>query len=317
MTVEGPSLRPSESSTSPSTAASRTGPRQRRRSSPEAPLALILILFMILAGCGSGGEDSASLTVFCGSASKPAMEQIATRFESETGIAVKLIFGGSGTLLSQIELSGQGEIYLPGSPDYIIIGNRKGLLIEGSERIVSYLVPAIITPEGNPADIHSLEDLARPGLRIGIGNPQTVCLGLYAIELLERNGLLDEVMKNVVTFGGSCSKTANLAAMSQVDAILGWKVFESWNTERTDYVSIAPQRIPRLSYIPIAIPVHTKDIELSLSFIEFVLSTEGRSVYEDLGYLTELEAARALAPGASVGGEYSLPQRYFELLEEL
>ena len=280
------------------------------------PLFLFLVLLAVSLGCGQSAEDtSASLTVFCGSASKPAMQEIAARFEHETGIEVNLVFGGSGTLLSQIELSKQGEIYLPGSPDYIIIGDRKKLLIEGSQRIVAYLVPAIITPAGNPANVHSLQDLARPGVRVGIGNPQTVCLGLYAVELLEANGLLNKVMKNVVTFGASCSKTANLAAMNQLDAILGWKVFHSWNPERMTYVPIDPQKIPRISYIPIAIPVHTKDRELSKSFVDFVLSPAGMSVYRGLGYITDLEAARRLAPSASVGGEYALPDEYFDLLE--
>ena len=277
---------------------------------------LLLLLLAIALGCGQRGEEtSASLTVFCGSASKPAMQEIAARFEHETGIEVNMVFGGSGTLLSQIELSKQGEVYLPGSPDYIIIGARKKLLIEGSQHVVAYLVPAIITPAGNPASIHSLQDLARPGVRVGIGNPETVCLGLYAVELLETNGLLDEVMKNVVTFGASCSKTANLAAMNQVDAILGWKVFHSWNPERMTYVPIDPQKIPRISYIPIAIPVHTRDLELSKSFIDFVLSPSGMSVYRDMGYITDLEAARRLAPHASVGGEYALPDEYFDLVK--
>jgi molybdate transport system substrate-binding protein len=243
------------------------------------------------------------------------MQEIAARFERETGIQVKTVFGGSGTLLSQIELSRQGEIYLPGSPDYIIIGNRKKLLVEGSERIVAYLVPAIITPAGNPANVHSLQDLARKGVRVGIGNPQTVCLGLYAVEFLQANGLLEDVMKNVVTFGASCSKTANLAAMSQLDAILGWRVFHFWNPGRMTYVPIEPRKIPRISYIPIAIPVHTKDRRLSESFIDFVLSPEGMSVYRDLGYITDLETARQLAPSASVGGEYVLPDEYFDLLK--
>jgi molybdate transport system substrate-binding protein len=242
------------------------------------------------------------------------MEEIAGRFERETGIQVNTIFGGSGTLLSQIELSQQGEIYLPGSPDYILIANRKGLLVEGSDRIVAYLVPAIITPADNPAGIHALSDLARPGSRVGLGNPETVCLGLYAVELLEANGLLEGVMKNVVTFGGSCSKTANLAAMSKLDAVLGWRVFHFWNPDRMTYVPIDPEKIPRISYIPISIPIHTRDLELSQSFIDFVLSSAGRSVYEDLGYLTDLEKAKMLAPGASVGGEYALPKEYFELL---
>jgi molybdate transport system substrate-binding protein len=279
--------------------------------------ALFLVFAVSSLGCGPAQRDASnSLTVFCGSASKPAMEEIAARFERETQIQVNTIFGGSGTLLSQIELSRQGEIYLPGSPDYILIGKRKGLLVEGSERIVAYLVPAIITPAGNPAGIRSLQDLARPGTRVGIGNPQTVCLGLYAVELLEANGLLEQVMKNVVTFGGSCSKTANLAAMSQLDAILGWKVFHSWNPERVEYVPIAPQKIPRISYIPISIPIHTKDIELSRSFIDFVLSPSGRSVYQRFGYLAELEAAKEFAPSADVGGEYTLPEGYFDLLGE-
>jgi molybdate transport system substrate-binding protein len=242
------------------------------------------------------------------------MEEIAGRFARETGIEVNTIFGGSGTLLSQIELSQQGEIYLPGSPDYIAIAKRKKLLVEDSERIVAYLVPAIITPAGNPAGIQSLADLAKPGTRVGLGNPETVCLGLYSVELLETNGLLEGVMKNVVTYGGSCSKTANLAAMSQLDAILGWRVFHFWNPDRMAYVPITPQKIPRISYIPISIPVHTRDLELSRAFIEFVLSPAGRSVYEDLGYLTDLEEARKLAPEAGVGGEYSLPEEYFDLL---
>ena len=78
-----------------------------------------------------------------------------------------------------LELTEQGEVYLPGSPDYIIIAKRRKLLVEGSERIVAYLVPAVITPAGNPAGIRSLEDLAGPGTRVGLGNPETVCLGLY------------------------------------------------------------------------------------------------------------------------------------------
>ena len=276
---------------------------------------LLLLSLAIHLGCGAPDQAaSSSLTVFCGSASKPAMEEIAARFERSTRIKVNTVFGGSGTLLSQIELSRQGEIYLPGSPDYIVIGKRKGLLVEGSERILAYLVPAIVTPAGNPADIRSLADLARPGVRVGLGNPETVCLGLYSVELLQKNGLLDQVMRNVVTYGGSCSKTANLAAMSQLDAILGWRVFHFWNPERMSYVAVAPEQIPRISYIPISIPVHTRDLELSRSFVEFVLSPAGLSVYERLGYITDLEAARALAPAASVGGEYTLPEGYFDLL---
>jgi molybdate transport system substrate-binding protein len=278
------------------------------------PLAVYLFL-----ACGtdpSGSEAQRSITVFCGSASKPAMEEIAGLFEKEKNIRVNMTFGGSGTLLSQIELSKKGEIYLPGSPDYIIIGNRKKLLVENSDKIVAYLVPAIITPAGNPKGIGSLADLAKPGIKVGIGNPRTVCLGLYGIELLKANHLLGGVMKNVVTHGASCSKTANLAAMNKVDAVLGWKVFQSWNSDRLSYVPIDPDQIPRISYIPISIPIYTKDASLSKAFIDFTLSPKGRRIYRKFGYLTDLEDAKKFAPDATVGGEYKLPDEYYELVGE-
>jgi len=277
------------------------------------------IMVMVLAyGCQQ--EKSAaldSITVFCGSASKPVMAEIGVLFEREKNIKVNLIFGGSGSLLSQIELAKQGEIYLPGSPDYILIAKRKGLLREDSDRIVAYLVPGIITPKDNPAQIQSLQDLAATGIRVGIGNPETVCLGLYGIELLEHNNLLAQIMKNVVTFGGSCSKTVNLVALNQVDAILGWRVFHFWNPERMNFVPIAPEQIPRISYIPIAIPVYTKSVELSQAFIDFVLSEHGQAVYQKFGYLATPDQARQFAPKAKIGGEYSLPEVYPELLKGL
>ena len=60
-------------------------------------------------------------------------------------------------------------------------------------KIISYLVPAILVPAGNPGNIQTLADLAKPGVEIGIGNPETVCVGLYAYEILEYNGLLEAV----------------------------------------------------------------------------------------------------------------------------
>jgi molybdate transport system substrate-binding protein len=281
-------------------------------------IVFLLVLLVLVLACGQKGKEDRkdSITVFCGSANKPAMEEIAARFEQERGIRVNMIFGASGTLLSQIELSRQGEIYLPGSPDYIVIAERKKLVIEKSDRIVAYLIPAIITPSGNPANIQSLQDLARPGVRIGIGNPKTVAIGLYGIEILEKSDLLVPVLKNVVTFGGSASKLANLAAMNKVDAILGWRVIHFWNPKRMDCVPLAPENIPRISYIPISIPVYTKDVALSKAFIEFVLSPRGRSVYEEYGYLTSLEEAKALAPQADVGGEYKLPSEYLDLIRD-
>lgn len=82
------------------------------------------------------------------------------------------------------------------------------------------MVPAIIVPRGNPKNITCLEDLAKQDIRIGIGDPDTVCVGEYAIELLMYNNLYDKVKDNIVVYAESCSKTAMLPATGAVDAII-------------------------------------------------------------------------------------------------
>lgn len=244
------------------------------------------------------------------------MEEIAKKYEAGTGVEVNLIFGGAGTLLSQIEMSRKGDIFLPPSYDYIHAGESRGLLVKGSDRIVAYMVPAIITPPGNPAGIRSLEDLGRKGVRVGLGNPEVMCLGLFAVEILDRCGLLEPVLKNVVAFGPTATSLASMIIMGHADAVIGWRVFHYWNREAMDFVPIAPHRIPRIATVSISIPVHARDMGLSKSFIDFVLSPTGRSVYESLGYITSREEALTFAPKAVVGGRYELPDRYFDLIKK-
>jgi len=119
-------------------------------------------------------------------------------------------------VLSQMKLSKTGDLFIPGPPDYMEKAKEEGLVHGKTERILAYLIPAILVQRGNPKDIESLADLARPGIRVGIGNPEAVCVGLYAIEVLQYNGLLEEVAGNIVTYAESCSKTAALVVLGAV-----------------------------------------------------------------------------------------------------
>ena len=175
--------------------------------------------------------------------------------------------------------------------------------------IISYLVPAILVPAGNPLNIRELADLGSPGVEIGIGNPEAVCVGLYAYEILEYNDLLEQVKPNIVTHAESCSKTATLVALKSVDAIIGWRVFSEWH-DTIDVVYLEPEQIPRLSYIPGAISTYAEDKESAGKFLEFLTSTRGQDIFKKHGYLATEEEARKFAPYAEIGGEYQLPENY-------
>ncbi|MCD6151281.1 MAG: molybdate ABC transporter substrate-binding protein [Deltaproteobacteria bacterium] len=278
-------------------------------------LLVLLLLSLIFFACSRETSEK-SLLIMCGSANRPPMREIADLYEQETGIKVHLLYGSGGGLLSQIELTRKGDIYLPGSPDYIIKARNKHLIFPDSTQQICYLIPAIITPKGNPKGIKTLQDLGKDGIKVGIGNPDTVCMGLYAIELLEKNNLLKQVMRNVVVYGGSCSKTANLAALNKVDAIVGWRVLHFWNPDKMDFIPIKKKALPRISYIPISIPIYTRDKKESQRFIDFVISEKGKQIYRKWGYVADRTIALSFAEQATIGGECILPEEYFQLIRQ-
>ena len=265
-----------------------------------------LLAVLALGGCAKGQEKA--ITAFVGSASKPAMEEAAQTFERETGIKVYLNFSGSGTMLSQMKISKSGDLYIPGSPDYMVLAERDGVIDPGTVKIISYLVPAILVQQGNPRNIKALSDLAKPGLKVGIGNPDAVCVGLYAIEVLDYNNLLEDVEKNIVTHTESCSKTATLVALKSVDAILGWRVFAHWHPDSIDVVYIQPEQLPRLAYIPGAISTFSQDKKSAQRFLDYLVSPQGQQIFSKWGYIATESEARKYAPNAEIGGEYVIPK---------
>lgn len=248
------------------------------------------------------------ITVFAGSASQPPLEEAARTFEDQTGIRIALHFGGSGAMLNQIRLSRTADLYIPGSPDFMAKAKRLNLIDPTSEQVLAYLVPAINVAKGNPQQIRGLSDLQRPGLKIGIADPDAVCVGLYAVEILEHAGLAAAVRLNLTTRVESCSKTAALIALQATDATLGWREFASWNPDKIESILLPPEQIVRLAYIPGALVKTAPHAEAAQRFLAFLGSERGREIFARWGYLTDEAATRRFAPQARIGGEYILPK---------
>ncbi|MCX6002589.1 MAG: molybdate ABC transporter substrate-binding protein [Chloroflexi bacterium] len=277
----------------------------------------VAIMVASMIGCGNNGTEDKSITAFVGSASKPPMEEAAATFEKRTGVKVYLTFGGSGTLLSQMKLGKTGDIYIPGSPDYMIKAERDGVVPTANSKRIAYLIPAICVQKGNPKEIKSLTDLMNPNIEFAIGEPSSVCVGLYAIELLDYNGLLDKVKLagTCKTYASSCDNTAALLGLRSVDAVIGWDVFAAWNPATTAAVMLPAGKLPRIAYIPAAVTYFAVNKENAEKFIDFLVSPDGQEIFRKWGYKTSEIEAKAMAPNASIGGEYKLPPGFITLIK--
>ena len=254
------------------------------------------------------------LLIFAGAASKPATEEAIRTFQEKLGGSVDVVFGGSGFVLSQMKLTKKGDLYFPGSSDFMEIAKKEGLVFPESEKILVYLIPAINVQKGNPKGIYSLKDLTREGLRVAIGNPETVCVGTYAVEIIEKNLSLvgkEKFKKNLVNYTESCEKTANAISLKAVDAVLGWRVFQYWDPERIETIYLGPEEIPRIGYIPIAISKFTQDKILAQKLIDFLLSSPAKEIFKKYHYLMDLQEARQFTKfDTPVGGEYILSDKW-------
>jgi molybdate transport system substrate-binding protein len=277
-------------------------------------ICLVISVSLILLLLNDAQSSSKRLLIFAGAASKPATEEAVRIFQERFGRRVDVNFGGSGFVLSQMKLGKRGDLYFPGSSDFMEMAKREGLVFSESEKILVYLIPAINVQKKNPKRIHCLKDLTKDGLRVAIANPEMVCVGTYAVEVVEKNLISvekEKFKKNLVTYTESCEKTANIISLKAVDAVLGWRVFQYWDPERIETIFLNPEEVPRIGYIPIAISKFTQDKALAQTFIDFLLSPAGKAIFQKYHYLMDLKEARHFTkPDTPVGGEYILPNEW-------
>jgi len=242
------------------------------------------------------------LIVFAGAAGAPVLEEAAQMFEAKYGVHVELRLGGSGSVLSAMKISRTGDVFIPGSPEYLLQAAKLGVvnITSGHVMIFAYLVPAIIVQKGNPKNVTSIEDLARHGIRVGIGDPESVCVGLYAKDLLEKSGLWESVSRNIVVYAQSCDALAALIPAGAVDTIIGWHVFQVWTPAKADIVWISPSKVTKISYLAGAISTFVEHKPSAEGFLDFLASKEVQSIWSKYGYFATKQDAKAHAPDAKI-----------------
>ena len=293
---------------------------KRRYSRLIPPLIIAVILVIVTSGCSGQNKPptasrvaSKEIMVFAGSSSKAALDAAGKAFETRTGIKVYSNYGSSGTMLSQMELSRTGDIFISASPDYIVKATAKNIIYPDTEVKLYYLVPAILVQKGNPKNITSLADLARPGLKVVIADPQTVPAGRYAYEIMDFNGLLSGVGNNIILYGESNEKISSYVILKSVDAAIAWDNIALQQPDKLDAVYLQPDQVPRISYGSGAVATYTKDEDNARSFLSYLTSFEGQQFFRKYGYYTTENEARIFAPGAQIGGIFNLPSDYKSL----
>lgn len=246
-----------------------------------------LVLFAALAGLifapGTGSaEDPASLMVYSGAGMRKPMDEIGAVYQKKFGTEIHYNYAGSNALLSQMELTRQGDAYMPGATLYIEIASEKGLV--GEKTPIAYHIPVITVPEGNPADVTGLEDLIRPEVKLVCGDPEVAAIGKITNKILEKNGIKEAFWNKDVDTTATMNELIIYIAMAQADAAINW-----WDTvkfvEKIDVIQI-PKEKNLIKVIPIGVTTFSEHPEAARKFVDFCASDEGKALFQKHGFVT-------------------------------
>jgi molybdate transport system substrate-binding protein len=229
------------------------------------------------------------LSIFAAAGAKPAIDEICSQFQDTYGIKVEVTYGGGGEVLSQITLSESGDLYIAPEQSFMDKALEKQAINPDTVTTVAYMVPVIAVPEGNPADIQSLADLARPGIQIAVTRAETTLLGKYAPEIFAKAGLAEEISNNIVTEAARPDNLLTMLIMEQVDAGILWHFYAAENADKIENIHFLPEQLTGIGEMQIAVTTYCCNTDAAREFIDFITSAEGKAVFEQLGYLVNTE----------------------------
>jgi molybdate transport system substrate-binding protein len=246
------------------------------------------------------GSAKVSLDVPCGAGLQPAMDDLGNRYFQRTGVRVDFSYAGAGMLLSGLMTMRRGDLYVPGEAFYVDQARKHGFVAE--DKPMCYMTPVLAVRKGNPANVTRLQDLARPGLRVAIGDPEAIAIGPMTERILKRADIFEAVERNVTIKGACVPELANALATHSADAGIIWDVMAVQNAKDVDAFPIDP-KYNEASEVLVSRLTCSKHPEEARKFVAFLTSDEAAAIFHKYGYGTERPAGIRLAPREKIGGK--------------
>jgi len=131
---------------------------------------------------------------------------------------------------------------------------------------------------GNPKNIRSLNDLLRPGLKLGLGDPKACAIGRKASKIFAKNGIAEaDVNRNVSFRSLTVNELGNHIKLGMLDAAIVWDAVAAYFADEADVVPI-PRQQNVISTAAVGVLTCSTDPQTAEKFAAFVASPQGRKI---------------------------------------
>jgi molybdate transport system substrate-binding protein len=256
----------------------------------------IIVLIIIVIGVyasgslnkgGSSGQNQ-TITVLAGAGFIKVTNDLKTEFEkTHPGVTINVKNGGSAELFGILETQKSADIFLPADYSYMQNAINAGDIQNSSVKNVTQNIPVIAVQKGNPKNITSLKDLANPGVKVALGDPKAAAIGKTTEQILSSSGLNETVQSNVIVKTTTVDQLLTYLVTGQADAVIIWQDMATWpeGQGKIEVIQI-PTNETKISTVPIAETVYTKNNNLAKEFEDFATGPQGKAIWEKWGFKT-------------------------------
>ncbi len=263
----------------------------------------LLVSVAVLAGCGAEKQGAAEqektkLTVFAAASMTETMNEIAKAYQQEhPDIEIVYNFDSSGTLKQQIQNGAACDLFIsaaqkqmdqldaskderanPEKLDFVLQGTRVDLL---ENKVV------LATPEGNPKQITSFDDMARKlndgSIRLVMGNSD-VPVGQYTQKILAYYGLDEQAVaeQGRITYGSNVKEVTTQVKEGSADCgvIYGTDAYSAGLKP----VDEATKDMCGQVVYPAAVLKTSAHPEAAKEFLTYLRSDKAMAVFESVGF---------------------------------
>ena len=193
--------------------------------------------------------------------------------------APRYSFAGSDTLAAQIRLGAPADVLAAASskiPDKLY---AEGLVEKPAVFTTNKLV--LVTPTSNPANISSVFDLRRPGIKLVVGAP-TVPIGAYTRTIL-KNLRLTSVLSNIVSEETDVRSILGKVTLGEADAGFVYATDAKTVASKVHVIRLPAWAQPPVRY-EIAVVKSTGNRAAAVAFVNRVLSKAGQAKLRAAGF---------------------------------
>ena len=245
-------------------------------------VSLVLLLF------SSAVANAQELTIAAAADLRPALEQITLKFESTSGVKVRVSYGSSGNFYQQLQNGAPFDLFLSANIEYPKKLESAGLVVPGTYYEFARGSIVLLVSSNSRLDLkQGLRALLGPDVKkIAIADPGHAPYGQAAVAALKTVGLYDHVSSRIVT-GENISQAASFVLSGAADAGIVAKSLALAPAARAQarFVEVPASDYPPIQQAMVVLQ-SSKNQSAATKFEGYMRSEEAKKILKQYGFDT-------------------------------